>query len=286
MNLPKPLKQGRDSYFTIGWNELREFVKESLQNRGNIRGMSAGNNRKVKTHTVDCRRSFHGYTGSDLLRWTTEGFQTDILESLDDTKPIREKRRYRYVEEGEEIHVDRALSGEDNFMSEWTKRQVIPGAAVEAEVMFSASTDSSVVNAYNVWLCRAISSLEAAGIDVQLTLKFSSQDCFAGAGFGHTIVKVKSENEDLDFASFSAMLSPACLRSFGFTAICLHAESAGKQVASGLGHGRYNVRPTPDWGVNFNAKRGVLEINCPYMPWDFPAGRMDLALTAAIKDMR
>jgi hypothetical protein len=286
LKLPTARKESGDSYFTIGWNDLREIVKEALTNR-RVAGLEiAANREQIQAHTTGVGRGFYGYTPAQLLSWVNDGFQTEILDSLDDTKPIREKRRYRYVEEGEEIHVDRALSGEDNFMSDWTKRESIPGAAVEAEVMFSAGTSSDIVNAYNVWLCRAISSLEAAGIDTQLTLKFSSQDCFNGAGDGHTIVRVKSENEDLDFASFSAILSPACLRTFGFVAICLHAESAGKPASGSLGRGRYNVKPTPDWGVNFNSKRGVLEVNCPYQPKSFPAERMDSALKSAIKDMK
>ena len=285
-SLPKTSKKEGDSCFTITFSALKDFVVEALENRGKVKGISISqNSAKIKDHTVDVN-SFHGYTASQLERWVKEGYQTDILNGISDAKPIREKRRYLYVEEGEEIHIDRALSGEDNFMSEWSKREVIPGAAVEAEVMFSAGTKAEIVNAYNVWLCRAISSLEAAGIDCQLTLKFSSHDCFPGAGNGHTIVKVKSENEDLDFASFSAMLSPATLRTFGFVAICLHAESAGKPVSSGLGMGRYNVRPKPDWNVTFNRDRSVLEIDCPYQPHDFPSGRMDSLLQSAIRDMK
>lgn len=285
MVIPKSHKEKGHSYFTISWSDLRETVKTSLENDGRIPWVSNSTNREmIKSHTVNPRSSFHGYTASQLKKWVNEGFQTDMLDGLS-VSPIREKRRYIFVEEGEEIHVDRALSGEDNFMSDWTKRERIPGAKIEAEVMFSASTRSEVVNAYNVWLCRAVSSLEASGIDCELTIKFSSQECFPGAGDGHSIVRVKAENEHLDFKSFSAMLSPATLRTFGFTAICLHAESARKQVNYGLGKGRYNVRPTPNWGITFNPERRTLEVNCPYMPHDFPSGKMDSALKAAIAAM-
>lgn len=286
MDLPKTHKEGKDSYFTIGWVFLRDLVKESLENNGRVSGFKIAHNaQSVKRDTCEVS-TWQGYSADQLRRWVTEGYRTDILDGISDAKPIREKRRYLYVEEGEEMHIDRALSGEDNYMSEWSKREVIPGAAVEAEVMFSAGTKAEIVNAYNVWLCRAISSLEAAGIDCQLTLKFSSENCFDGAGAGHTIVKVKSENEDLDFTSFSAILSPAALRTFGFCALTLHAESAGKPVSGTMGRGRYNVRPTPDWNVSFNSKRQVLEIDCPYQPKEFPAGRMDSLLQKAILEMK
>lgn len=284
LNLPKALKREGHSYFTISWNEVREVVKEALENNGIVNGVSGRNAKKISSHTVGTT-SWEGYTTSQLLRWVTTGFETEILDGLSDVAPIREKRRFRYVEEGEEIHIDRALSGEDNYMSEWTKRVSIPGAAVEAQVMFSASTKAAIVNAYNVWLCRAISSLESAGIDVQLTMKFSSKGVFPGSGDGHTIVKVKGENEDLDFQSFSAMLSPACLRTFGFVAMCLHAESAGERASGGLGMGHHHL-PKQKWEVVYNAKRGTLEINCPYMPRDFPSGEMDRSLKAAIAEMR
>src|SRR6187551_2992491 len=117
LSLPKVSKKGRDSYFTISWVQLKDFVKEALDNRGKIAGISISQNiEKIKDHTVDVR-SFHGYTADQLRRWVNDGFQTDILDAISDAAPIREKRRYLYVEEGEELHIDRALSGEDNFMS-------------------------------------------------------------------------------------------------------------------------------------------------------------------------
>jgi len=283
VNVPGTTEHGKDTYFTIDFAELRDIVKSALKTGTVPLKMRKGNVDKIVHHTQGVGTRFHGYTAGQLGRWIDEGFQSGAIQGLADfTPPIREKRHYVYLEEGEEIHIDRALSGEDNAYGDWTKRETIPGVAIEAECMFSAGTKPETVNAYNTWICRAIYALESAGIDCEVTMKFSSDNATGEGKNNHSIVRVKRENEQTDFQSFSPILSPAALRTFGFTAIVLHAEKRGKQVASGLGHGRKATL----WSVKWDAERRVLTFDCPYMPSSFPEGKMDTEFRQALREMK
>ena len=271
------------STFTVDWNELKTRVQASV-NDSEVNFVSRKyNQEKVREHTQEVS-SWHGYTRNQLKEWLRDGYKTSAIEDLGDfSPPLREKRRYVFMEEGEEIFIDRALSGEDNFMGDWTKRDRIPGVALEAEVMFSAATRAETVNAYNAWICKAVFALESAGIDCQVTLKFSSLSAVKSGEEAHTIVRVKQENESADFVTFSPMLSPAALRTFGFTAMVLHAESRGANIGSGFGRGRGHVGS--DWNVIWDNESRILKIDCPYSPRSFPAEAMDAKFRLALKQM-
>jgi hypothetical protein len=266
----------------MDWSELRKLVEASVNDSDTNFLKRSHNREKFADHTQEVG-SFHGYTRNQLKEWLREGYRTSAIENLGDfSPPLREKRRYIFQEEGEEIFVDRALSGEDNFMGDWTQRDRIPGVAIEAEIMFSASTRAEVVNAYNAWLCKAVFALESAGIDCQVTLKFSSQNAIKSGEMAHTIVRVKQENESADFMTFSPMLSPGALRTFGFSAMVCHAESRNMDIGTGFGRGHNGG----GWEVEWDNDSRILKIGCPYMqPASFPSESMDAKFRVALKAM-
>lgn len=284
-SLPSSVDSGRDSFFTVEWSALKGIVREALESNEVPSVKRAGNKRSILSHTTGVGGGFYGYTSNQLKRWVTEGYDTDALRGLGEfDPPLREKRRYRYVEDGDEIIVDRALSGDDTFMAEFTPRPNIPGVAIEAEIMFAAMVSAEVVNAYNVFVCKALLTLESEGIDCQVTLKFSSDDAGDDGKFYHSIVRVKKENEATDFRSFSAMLSPAALRTFGFVALALQAESNGSTVSHTMGLGN---RSSHKWTVEWNSERRVLEFRCPYTgSREFPEAEMYRKLRAALHSMK
>lgn len=277
-------KKGNEPYYSIDWRDLREILRDALFNKRVRAVKRKANEQQILSWTQNAGQ-WHGFTVNQLKRWVTEGYRTDAIKGLGDfTPPLRDKRRYQFVEDGEEIYVDRVLSGEDNYMGQWTKREVIPGASVECEIMFCSVVDASVVNAYNVWICRMVYALEMAGIDCDVTLKFSGRGVFPGKGEGmsHSIVKVKGTNERTDFVSISPMLSPAAFRSFGFTAMTLNAESHGVDVHGSLGYGHNGT----EWSVVWDDERKTLKVNCPYTPrGSFPSESMDEKFRAALKKM-
>jgi len=282
---------GEELFFTIDWAEFKSHLKTVIvdKSRANFLKINRASFEKHATHSG----SWSGVSLGQLERWLTQGYQTESIHGLSEfVPPIREKRKLRFTEEGDEFHFDLAASGVDNYMSEWTKREAIPGVAIEAGIMFSGSVDSVVVGAYNTWICKIAYSLESAGIDCQITLDFPSwnlggRGSSRSAGSGklyHNIVRVKRENEASDFLSWSAMLSPAALRNFGFCLGDLHCESRKEEISWSFGRG---VPERRSWKCEYDADRRVIRIQNAYMDSrSFPADDMTRQFRDCLREMQ
>jgi hypothetical protein len=278
-------------FFQIDWADFKQQLK-TVAIDGKSADWISTLNRQSFEHDVTRSGSFSGTTLGQIQRWLSEGYQTEVIRGLTEfVPPIREKRKLRFNEEGDEFHFDIAASGGDSYMSEWTKREVIPGVALECAIMFSASTNAEIVAQYQSWICKIAYSLESSGIDCQITLDFPSwnqaderyrKESGTGRLF-HNIVRVKKENEASDFLSWSAMLSPAALRNFGFALMDAHCDSIGERISGSKGRGV----PEKQWGCRYNAERRVIQISNQYMhPYDFPSDEMTRQFRDCLKEMQ
>ena len=227
---------------------------------------------------------FTGYSSAQAQDWLANGYRDEALQGLEDfAPPIREKRRFVYGEEGDEIDLSAAWSGEDNFMTHWTKRDVIPGVSLVFEMAFVCHTSASVIIAYERWLARATEAITAAGIDPEISISFPGQLCgIGGRGtLNHTsLVRVKRANETVDIHAWSAMLSPAAYRSFGFLSKLMHGEEMGQRVGYGLSqnHGGNS------WAVEYDNENGQIVVRCPFSPnGRFPEEDMTAQLKPPLK---
>jgi hypothetical protein len=271
--------------WSIDWSSLRAILK-SFVNEGISPFTHSHGAETQKRHLLNAKEGgWEGFSASQVREWLNEGFDTSMLAGLGDfSPPLREKARFIFNEDGDEFHLDRALSGDDTYMSDWIKREAIPGLAFEANIMFNAGVNSKLVNAYNVWLCQAVYAIESAGIDSQITLRFPSRGAIAGdSRMAETVIRVKQENESVDFGAFSPMLSPAAFRGFGFAAMVLHAQARGKDISHGYGNGHSGNA----WKIVWDAERRILFADCPYMPRsdEFPAEDMTRQLREALHAM-
>jgi len=268
-------------FFVIDWSELKEIVLAFI--RGDYSAVTrTANVNQIKAFVAGS--DWHGYTGGQLERWLTEGYRADAISGLADfIPPIREKRRLQFTDEGDEFHLDLAHNGDDNYMSQWTKRETIPGLGIEAAIMFSAGTDAKTVNAYNVWLCRTAFSLESSGVDCEITLSCPSYNMVERTNRNwNSVVRLKRENEMTDYVSWSPMLSPAALRCFGFTSMVIHADRKGRDASPSLGRGS-SYR---DWQLAYDKDRRVLRVENDYSPMEFPETRLTEDLRAVLKQIR
>jgi hypothetical protein len=281
-----PTKAVKDKErFVIDYPELKRIIERKANGENVCK--NSDNERLLDSHVNGCRTSFHGYTSEQLKRWLKSGYEAPGISGLGNfNPPIREKRRYRYNDDSGELHVDRAISGEDSFYGEWTKQERIPGANIEVNVGFLAGTKAEVVNGFNVFACRAVKALETAGIDCQVSFKISSQGAIYNSEWSHVVIRVKKENEAVDFRSFTPMLSPAAFRTFGFAGIILHAERNGTKASSGLGSGRAFNSPRPDWGVKYDSEQRKIILDSPPMPTFFPEEMLTNQFRKAVQDMR
>jgi hypothetical protein len=269
-----------DPSFIIDWPELKELLVNFL-----FRGKVESEALRSWWQRDLCRSSsssFGGYSTDQLKRWLTTGYQSKAIQGLADlSPPIREKRRLQFTDEGDEIHLDLAWSGVDNYMSQWTKRETIPGVTLSLELDASAGS-SEALFAYQRWMAEAIYALESSGVDCEVEIFTLSNSLFQGQkGTARTAVRVKRSGEIADFLSFSAMLSPAAFRGIIFSLFKLQGIRQGYGM---IGHGS---GVTNTWAVKYEPEIKSIVARCNWNEHGaFPAERMTAELRQAIKDLR
>jgi hypothetical protein len=282
--VPAEKPTGEIDVFNVDWNTLKEtMVKCTQGQKPAIRPHNASLFDRWLNHPS---RDWTGFSAEDIKRWLSHGYKLDGLNFDNPPIPIREKRRLIFTDDGDEFHLDRALSGEDTFTSEWTKRDVIPGLAIEAEIGLSSATSSTVMTAYFQFLCRAIYALEQAGVDLQVTLNLTCCELFGRSSnkVYSTKLRVKRENEATDFSAWSAMLSPAAMRAYGFCAQTLHADNSQQDCPSYMG--MYRVPFLKEWAVDWDAKEARIHIRAvQHNATEFPAEYMENQLREALAAM-
>jgi hypothetical protein len=275
---------GEIDVFNVDWNELKETMLRCT--KGQLPAIRSHNASLFNRWLTQPQSRWTGFTKQDVQRWLVQGYKLDGLNFDNPPIPIREKRRLLFTDDGDEFHLDRALSGEDTFTSEWTKREVIPGLAIEAEIGLSAATSSKVMTAYFQFLCRAIYALEQAGVDLQVTLNLTCCELFGRSStqIYSTKLRVKRENEASDFSAWSAMLSPAAMRAYGFCAQVLHADSSAVDCPSYMG--MYRVPFLKEWAVDWDAEQARIHVRAvQHDAKEFPAEYMENQLREALAAM-
>jgi hypothetical protein len=270
-----------EKVFTVDWVDLKSDLLAAFE--GNFKAFPQHRS-DVEAHLVSPNVTWQGYEGEDTKRWLVSGYKTDAIKGLGDfNPPLRDRRRILYVEEGDEFHYDLAASGDERFMSEWTKIPAIPGCSVQIALGFSSGVSERVLNQYAAWCCKAIYSLDVAGIDTEIMIHYKADNMVVGESGPHdTRVRVKSEGENLDFLGFSAMLSPAQFRAYMFCAMYLHCESRGRKITPGHGH---SISYFKDWAVRWEPEAKKLYIDCDYSGRNFSEERMEAQLRKALGEM-
>lgn len=276
--VPPVSSRQADSKYIVDWIDLKRVAKDAIA--GNTPTIQNESNRREILHYVQ-GGEWEGYSRGQLERWLTEGYPTESIRNLAEfIPPIREKRRLQFSEEGDEFNLDLALTGQDEYMSKWTTKKVIPGLSVEIQTGVQAGTKAEVLNSFYRWFCRVMYSLETAGIDCQITMIYKCDNLMAGERPSETVIRVKKENELTDFVSLSPMLGPAAFRTFMFIANTMNADSKGKQVSTGQGN---SSDYRSGWDVEF--LDGVLHFRCPWLPREFPEEFMTTQLRGVVKEL-
>lgn len=276
-----PAADGTTDRLVVEWPELRKLIRDGFENRTALK--MAGNRRILLDQVLaESRGDFTGTTRNEAELWARVGYKSDHLKGLKDfAPPIREKRRFVHDEEGDEIDLSSAWAGEDNFMTRWTKKDVIPGVKLEFEILFSGFTSADIVKSYQRWIAQAVMAIKSAGIDPEINIVLSGGNTWDSRSH-RQLIRVKHAGRAADIGSWSAMLSPAAYRVFGFAAKVLHADVLGKTIDSSIGRVIYNK----GWTVKFDRKAGAIVATCDSSPREFPAEAMTAQLRAAIDDLK
>lgn len=267
--------------FTIDWFELRPMIADAVTDGKQLRGWSnAANRNRFRSDLSPSYSSFAGFNKGDLKSWITEGYKTSAIAGLTAPVPMREKRRNIYVEDGDEIVLERVWAGEDTFMVAQTKRDVIPGVRLNIELDASAGSSGMLFH-YQRWIAQTIYSLETSGVDCEVNIYTLSRNLFAGqSGTCRQMVRVKKSGEISDFAGFSTMFSPAAFRGIMFSTFALHADRQNLKLFG------YGSGVTTAWGVTYSPERKEINVACNWTASEFPEGMMNSALMQAIDDLK
>lgn len=283
--IPAAPKFDASGKYSTDWAEFRAILKDALN--GNLSRFRDPEARREFQELARHTRSddFYGYSAEEFGRWVRNGYSPEALKGLAEfIPPVRDKRRLQFNEEDGELLLDVAWSGGDNYFSEWTKRQTIPGLSIIIRQGVRAGTPAAVLNQFNIWVARTIYSLEASGVDCAVTLLNRNRGCFrTGPKETEHRLVLKKENEKTDFLSISTALSPAQHRTVMFALRALHCNDAGYKFHFNQGR---SVNERNEWKIEYDAAKGELLINCPHMPHEFPETRMTSELREILKTVR
>jgi len=278
-------------YFTIDMFPFKQILLNELDDDSS-KHLKSKNARQFHSW-VTAGGSWRGYTSGQMAEWLKSGYlPAEVMKGLREiAPPVENRTTIVFNDDDGEFHLDLACSGEDDFFSMPVYEKRALGCRIEAGIMFSGMTDQSVVRDYMVWIAKVLWSLESTGINCSLLLDFPSRNLMTGATgkrfasgtVFHNLVRVKRESEHSDFKSWSAMVSPAALRNFGFGLGCLHADDLGKQVSMSFGNG---MPERHAWKCVYDSERRVISIENRYTAYDFPRADMDRQLAEAIEQMK
>lgn len=275
--------ENRTTHFRIDFADLREVFFDTFNgvNRFKLRA----NYNLARSECVVDKSGFKGYSPMQAKDWIESGYTGIPLANVEDfAPPIREKRKFVYSDEGDEIDLSAAWSGEENFMGAWTKRESIPGVSFRFRYLFRADTSASVVNEYLAWISGAIEAIMAAGIDpeISVTLAGSLERSIASHPKSDISVRVKKEGETADISYWSAMLSPAGYRTLGFLTTILAVDNAGYKCDSGISKPDLNR----EFSVKYDAEIGAIAVECSPNAYSFDADDMTRQLRIAINELQ
>jgi hypothetical protein len=281
-----PPQTGREKFypdFVIDWAELRPMIRAATSESEKLTGWrNAADRARFRNDLQGGTSSYDGFTRGQLHRWITEGYKTDAIQGLAGlTPPIREKRRTMYVEDGDELILDRAFEGEEKYMTTATKREVIPGVKLNIELDASAGS-SKMLWDYQRWIAQIIYALETSGVDCEVNIFTLSRNLFREqtSKVCRQMVRVKKEGEKADFAGFSAMFSPAAFRGIMFSTFAIHADRQNLSLRG------YGSGVTTAWGVKFSPETASIDVACHWSAQTFPESHMTSLFRQALMEMK
>jgi hypothetical protein len=202
--------------------------------------------------------SWVGCTEAEMSEWISRGYRVEGLQGVSSLAPGKPRRKLRFAEEGDELHLDLAWSGVDEPFSEWEKRISKPGLSVEIHMTFSSMFPAKVINAYQRWIARALQTLDENGVDMEVNIvnRVSGANTASYGEITNTLIRVRKPGEASDFANWSAMFSPGGYRMLGIMSTGIQVDREGGTVSTGYG------RPMDygAWEVAYDEERNVIVI--------------------------
>jgi len=284
-DLQKPIAEEPEDVFSadnfkretvIEWDDLRETFLAAAED--NFMHPQAAFMKTVYGARDAFRaESFYGNTTGEMCGFLHNGFTSDELASAEAYVKEITLPNLIWDEEGENVDVAAALSGDDEPFFQWEDIPTKPGIKIVAELAFLAGTSPSTIGRYGAWLAGLIANLEGEGVDVELDIALPSERNLVNQDLNsrnQMVIRVKRAGEVRDFADYSALFSPGGFRILGFCARAMACQMWGVTCSTGFGSSYDRKR----WGVCWDDSERTLYITRPAQPESFPADEMTARL--------
>jgi hypothetical protein len=219
-----------------------------------------------------------------MRQWIADGYHVSGLDEINSSLiAAKPRRKLRFTDEGDELHLDLAWSGADNYFSEWEKRVSKPGLIVDMEMAYSAANKSERIRPYLTWLARMLQTFDENAIDVEASLMNAVGQLTDGRNQPQrfeTRIRVKRPGEASDFAAWSACVSPGGFRQLMFTAKIFHGDKRGESTSSSLGI----PQPSRKWDIEYDRDENRITVRQSQTD-DFPEFDMTQKLGAIIREI-
>jgi hypothetical protein len=227
---PTPVS-GATKTHTVTWANLRATYTGIAQDDRFSRWDKFPINSDRVSNVVDKDADWTGATDSEMLDFIKNGYRVEGLENVTSLFPSRPRRKLKFSDEGDELHIDLAWAGVDEPFSDWEKRNTKPGLVIEISQAFHINMPIQTIVAYQRWIARALQTLDENGVDMDVSIVTRVQKFTEDEGTTYeTKIQVRKAGEAADFSNWSAMFSPGGYRILTHLATVIHAEGRGERI--------------------------------------------------------
>ena len=258
--------------FVVEWAKVRARFLDEIEGRGQRNPYSVEAFENLRNGTW-AGGSFLGATKDQAIGWVRNGYNPpEFAHAAGYVQPVMHGS-WVYDEEGENVDVGAALSGDDEPFVDWAEAPSRPGLKLNIELAFLGSTPARVIAEYGAWVAGMLSTFETQGIDLELDVELPSQSGLCKEdqhSANQMIVRVKRPGEIMPFEDWSSLFSPSGFRTLGFTTRAMACEEWGMTCRTGFGQSGKR----PNWDAQYDANARHLSIHRPPSPTSFDAERL------------
>lgn len=231
-----------------------------------------------KTRYSESQRDWNGNSAYEMREYIREGYYSPHYQGIDAYSQDRERQKSFYSEEGDELDLFLAWSGDPTPFLATEERPAKPGMRIVADFGMACTTSAETIEKYGQWLAGLCGGLEASGFDLEVDVSVATRALFQGERGGPSdgpvtdvMIRLKKVDQQTDYANWSPMFAPGGYRILGFSALWMAADQYQREASGNLG---YPLSRT-DWAVDWDESERTLKIWSPNTPRDFPRERMD-----------
>lgn len=204
------------------------------------------------------KNTWEGGSGAQTLDWLRNGYRAKEFLHSAAYVPMGKKPRPKWGDEDGEVDPGRLMGGFDDFMLDRADVEKKPGLRVMIEFGFSAGLKAQVIRDYGAWVAGLLGALEATGYDLTVDIWVNLNNLYGGDLNVRTnlLIRVKNQNEVMDFTDWSALFAPTGYRHIIFTAKLMGGDKIGKLATSGLG----SCVGGKTWGLSYDKESSTLKI--------------------------